>query len=135
MKPTRNSRRPAAQDKHTANPLRGKRLEALRTELLAAKARIEGRRSAIERDIGRTLSADSKEQAVELENAEVLDRLREDAESRLPAIDQALARLDEGNYGICATCAGEIPIERLIAFPQASNCIACAREQETARRG
>ncbi len=105
-------------------------ISALRDELLAAKARLQERRDAIDRDIGRQLSADSSEQAVELENADVLDRLREDAEQRLTGIRAALDKLESGSYGICGGCGSVISTARLVAFPQATACIDCARETE-----
>jgi DnaK suppressor protein len=40
-------------------------------------------------------------------------------------IDRALAKLDEGSYGICDVCGGEISEERLEALPWATLCMAC----------
>lgn len=37
----------------------------------------------------------------------------------------ALRRLDDGTYGICARCAAPIPYERLEAIPHARLCIRC----------
>jgi DnaK suppressor protein len=37
----------------------------------------------------------------------------------------ALARLDEGTYGICEVCAAPIPFERLEVIPHARRCVAC----------
>lgn len=37
----------------------------------------------------------------------------------------ALRRLDEGTYGICAACGGPIPYERLEAIPHARRCVGC----------
>ena len=41
-------------------------------------------------------------------------------------IDAALARMDAGTYGLCETCSGEIPLERLHAIAQARLCVACS---------
>ncbi len=41
-------------------------------------------------------------------------------------IDAALARMDDGAYGLCTTCGDEIAIGRLQARPQAPLCINCA---------
>lgn len=46
--------------------------------------------------------------------AETLERVRE-----------ALGRLDRGEYGYCAECAGEISAQRLRALPFAVRCTAC----------
>ncbi len=40
-------------------------------------------------------------------------------------IDQALARIDAGTYGICENCRKPIPRARLSALPHARLCIAC----------
>jgi len=50
----------------------------------------------------------------------------------LARIDEALLRLDAGEYGVCFECAGEISERRLRALPFAVRCQACqqAREQE-----
>jgi DnaK suppressor protein len=50
-------------------------------------------------------------------------------------IDQALVRLEAGEYGSCSLCAGEITERRLRALPFAVRCQACEgrREQEQGR--
>jgi len=62
----------------------------------------------------------------------------------LNKINDALVRLEHGNYGYCFDCAEEIPQKRLHALPFAVRCKDCeeAREvaeqrqrQQTARRG
>jgi DnaK suppressor protein len=49
------------------------------------------------------------------------------ARSRMAAADivQALARLDDGHYGICEGCGSPIPVERLEVIPQARTCVSC----------
>jgi DnaK suppressor protein len=44
----------------------------------------------------------------------------------------ALARLEAGEYGTCATCGEPIPAERLQALPFAVRCVAC---QDRLERG
>jgi RNA polymerase-binding protein DksA len=56
--------------------------------------------------------------------------LGENSEEVLSQIDGALRRIDEGTYGTCATCGGEIVPERLEAYPWASLCIDCKRQAE-----
>jgi len=53
----------------------------------------------------------------------------------LARVDEALVRLDEGAYGSCLTCDGEIAERRLRALPFAVRCQACEdrREQEEGR--
>src|SRR5215210_5948199 len=48
----------------------------------------------------------------------------------LTRIDQALVRLDEGQYGSCVACDGEITERRLRALPFAVRCQACEEVRE-----
>ncbi len=45
-------------------------------------------------------------------------------------IDEALARLEEGTYGLCADCGIEISEKRLKAVPFARRCVACQEKEE-----
>jgi len=72
------------------------------------------------------IPADFAEQAVALENQEVLEALDEDARVELQQINRALQRLEEGVYGACASCGEEIAPERLEAIAWATLCIDCA---------
>lgn len=40
-------------------------------------------------------------------------------------IELALRRLDEGTYGQCERCGGEISLARLEVVPHARHCVAC----------
>jgi DnaK suppressor protein len=55
------------------------------------------------------------------------------ATATLRRIDQALERLDNGEYGRCSSCGGRIADVRLRAMPSAVRCRACesARERES----
>jgi|SRR6267142_355942 len=58
-------------------------------------------------------------------NTEIALRLGEH-ESRIVAdIDQALLRIEEGSYGICARCGQPIEERRLEALPTARYCAKC----------
>jgi DnaK suppressor protein len=52
----------------------------------------------------------------------VLDATRR----RLTDLDDALASLEAGSYGVCERCGRPIPPERLAARPAARTCVACA---------
>ena len=56
--------------------------------------------------------------------------LEENSEHVLAAIDEALRRIDEGTFGICARCGQPIGEERLEAIPYATKCIECKRREE-----
>ena len=48
----------------------------------------------------------------------------------LTRIDEALARLDVGEYGTCFECGGQITDRRLRAAPLAVRCRACEQHRE-----
>ena len=50
-------------------------------------------------------------------------------EAGLHRIDRALARLDDGTYGICEGCGRPIPEKRLEAMPESVTCVECARSR------
>ena len=79
-------------------------------------------------------SADSQEQAQELENSEVVDTLGNEARIEISQIARALERIKNGSFGICVNCAKEIPIARLKAHPFANLCIRCATVAEQLNR-
>lgn len=45
-------------------------------------------------------------------------------------IREALARMDDGSYGICVDCGDSIAVERLHAQPAASRCLRCQARYE-----
>jgi DnaK suppressor protein len=53
---------------------------------------------------------------------------------RLQLIDSALARIENGHYGICMSCGQKIPIERLEAIPYAFLCVQCKSTEERRNR-
>jgi DnaK suppressor protein len=60
-----------------------------------------------------------------------IDYTLEESDGRLlTAIDEALARIEGGTYGVCVNCGAQIPPERLEAMPWATLCIECKRKEE-----
>jgi DnaK suppressor protein len=53
----------------------------------------------------------------------------------LRRIDSALARLNEGSYGVCESCGQEIPQARLQAEPTALRCVQCQDLYEKTHAG
>ena len=72
------------------------------------------------------LSADFAEQAVEVENDEVVAALDQGAQIELSQINKALQRLEDGCYGTCVVCGSAIQTARLKAIPYTPFCIDCA---------
>jgi len=54
---------------------------------------------------------------------ELDEGLEENADHLLGEIDAALGRIEEGTYGLCASCGKPIGRERLEAVPYATLCI------------
>ena len=48
-------------------------------------------------------------------------------EAQLERTERALAKVDEGTYGICDGCGGAIAPKRLEAMPDVVFCVDCAR--------
>ena len=46
------------------------------------------------------------------------------------AIDDALARIDEGSYGVCDSCESDIAEARLEALPFTRLCVSCQADRE-----
>jgi len=83
----------------------------------------------------------STDRAIDLVDQASLDtersfRLRiRDRESRLISkIRQALARIEDGTFGICEVCGEDIALARLKARPVTTFCIGCKNQMETLER-
>jgi RNA polymerase-binding protein DksA len=98
-------------------------LIAKREELTVRLARLKG-------NLTEGRSADSQEQAQELENAEVVDALGNEARLELTRIAKALDQIKNDTFGDCADCGEKIPMARLQAYPFADRCIRCATAEE-----
>lgn len=53
---------------------------------------------------------------------------------KLQLLDESLGRLDDGEYGVCEECEGEIALGRLRAMPFSRLCVTCQDEYEQAQR-
>ena len=103
--------------------------EEIRQRLLALRQQIQLRQRAIDTDIHHKqdpVEKDFAEQATQRENDDVLHSLDEEAKQTLIRIDNALHRLQAGEYGICMRCGVEIPQKRLDVVPYAEYCVNCA---------
>jgi len=56
--------------------------------------------------------------------------LRGELEQRIERLEDALERLDMGDYGVCESCGQPIDPQRLDVLPDTTLCIKCAREAE-----
>jgi RNA polymerase-binding transcription factor DksA len=103
--------------------------------LRAERARIVAQAEALAREFDGIVAAaelvatddehDPEGHTIALERQLVAALLR-DARSHLRDLDDALARLAAGSYGICESCGRLIGAERLAALPATRTCIDCA---------
>lgn len=84
------------------------------------------RLNQIKEDVTRPHSSDSSEMALERENDEVVDAIGTETREEIRQVRRALARIEDGSYGICQQCGLTIPEERLDVVPEATHCAGCA---------
>jgi len=94
----------------------------------------------IEGSLGQSLTEDQQrrlESARDVGDQALMDldrelgiSLMEMRNRRRQAIDEALTRVNEGTYGICAECGVEISERRLEAVPFAKLCVECQSKEE-----
>jgi RNA polymerase-binding transcription factor DksA len=56
--------------------------------------------------------------------------LRRKVESTLEEVERALAKFDDGTYGLCEVCGARIDRARLEVLPYARLCLDCQARQE-----
>ena len=56
--------------------------------------------------------------------------MAKNARESLNLIEAALARIDDGSYGVCESCGQAIGKMRLQAFPRATLCMECKQRQD-----
>lgn len=116
--------------------------EKLKNNLLALRERLSDqqqsiRRGALESDSGRFTARapiNLAEQASEEQELDMMvSRLTASSET-LAEINDALDRLDAGQYNVCEECKGEIGDRRLEVQPWARLCVKCKRKLEEEER-
>jgi DnaK suppressor protein len=100
--------------------------ENIAKALHARLSELTGRVAEIESELRKPLSADSEERATDLENQEALETIENSEKHEIRQIQEALNKISEGSYGICAECGADIDPKRLRALPTATRCISCA---------
>jgi DnaK suppressor protein len=105
--------------------------EAIERELRAHLDSLRERRGTITKapergsgvSFGKRVGDGTTEAVSRLTDVGVVDSLNATEER----IERALAKLDEGSYGICDRCGEPIPKGRLEVAPESVLCVACAR--------
>lgn len=109
--------------------------ETVRLALAEERALVLRRLGGLAADFQETVAAsldsnaddehDPEGHTIAFERSQVTSLARR-LEQHLAEVDAALARLDDGTYGVCTGCGSPIAPARLEARPAARECIACA---------
>jgi RNA polymerase-binding transcription factor len=102
-----------------------KLLEGRKREILQEAERAVGTMNGEEEP-----HADPTDRATMESDRNFLLRMRDRERKLLGKIDEAVERIEDGSYGRCEECGGEIGIERLKARPVTTFCIGCKSDQE-----
>ena len=97
-----------------------------KAQLEARLAELTGRLAEIEDSLDDPPNPDVEDRATERESDEVLERLGEAGLKEIQMIEAALDRIENGTYGICASCGDPISDERLDLLPYTPFCKTCA---------
>ncbi len=101
---------------------------AARTRLDAMLAELKAREAHLARDLAEPLNPDFAEQATEAEDDVPLEGQARLVTKEIASVTRALARIEDGEYGVCVRCGANIAAARLKARPEAALCIACAEK-------
>ena len=108
-------------------------------ELSQFKKQLESMKVDINSDVEKTLTEmtsqtgnipDPNDRATMESDRSFELRIRGRERKLMEKVDEALARIEDGTYGICAGCGEEIAVRRLQARPVAKFCIDCKTKQE-----
>lgn len=120
-------------------------MRSRRRSLRQLKSRLSTRRAHLireierrfqeNRDVGDYRFTDLADMASNTARDELLWLVVEEERRELEQIDEALARINSGTYGICRNCGQPIKKARLDALPFATLCVKCkeVEEEETER--
>lgn len=103
-----------------------KALESIKHNLQERKRELEEKLSRLAREkVSDDQVQDPGDQALS-STMEALKLSFQDSEvDEYNRIVQALKKIDEGTYGICADCGGPISEKRLKSYPNAGRCLIC----------
>lgn len=73
---------------------------------------------------------DSGDEALYLTMEKLQNSLQQNEMDEVRLIDDALDRINRGEYGVCTECSNPIPEKRLETFPYAARCVACQEKFE-----
>ena len=97
-----------------------------RAEILAEGGTVRPLQTSMENN---SRQGDLADQASGNNEVHIELKLRQTDAKILTAIEEALARIDKGSYGVCRDCGEPIAPARLNAIPWTRVCIGCKEKQ------
>jgi DnaK suppressor protein len=105
-----------------------RKMRSFRDRLLDRREGLVGQVQAAElysRERDAEATQDPADMAANAYTKELLVSMSDNDRQLLNSIDEALERIEEGDYGKCARCGEPLPEKRLEAVPWARHCIRC----------
>ncbi len=95
--------------------------------LIAARIKeLDERIHEVDHELAEPKTADMNDQAIDLEDDEVLEGLGMAAQKEMMLLNLAIDRIEDGTYGTCKKCDEPISEARLNAVLHAPLCKTCA---------
>lgn len=118
-----------------------KQLNELKTSLLELKRRLQEELKSYSGEISNSAlsgsnSVDSThDDAFAEAGSQTFERekdlaLIESLRTELEKVEESLAKIEEGTYGVCSNCGADIAYERLKAIPYTDRCLECRKKGE-----
>jgi RNA polymerase-binding protein DksA len=109
-------------------------LEDERTRLLEELEAMEEHTPEVEDQVGMDIGGGYDEDLADVASS-TFERekglaLESSVQQMLAQVEEALARVDEGTYGVCQRCGDPIDVARLRVLPFATLCIRCKELEE-----
>lgn len=111
--------------------------EKVRRQLMRRRRELLKRRDEgllLEQVLSQGEIGDDVDTSVNDQERNLVERLKEFDYNELRSVQRALQRIEEDEYGRCASCGHPIRVKRLIANPEATLCVSCAARLHDPRR-
>ncbi len=100
-------------------------VESQKQKLLQEKARLE--KEVTEENKYPEMGTSIEDTAQETGELNDTNAIKVNLGKELKAVKSALKRIEDGTYGVCQQCGGEIDKGRLLAYPAANRCVKCSK--------
>lgn len=113
--------------------MNARKLDHFRKKLLKKKDELDQMVSKTEqygREAGEESTQDVADKAASSYTKEFLFSHSSNERFIMQLVDEAMARVTEGSFGVCAACGSGIQPKRLEAVPWTRYCISCQEKQE-----